>query len=68
MLFYLRIMTTLKIMRAKTITILKARIPIQEWKVLLTWKTPIQIAHIKILKKQKTTSWNNLKRIQKLAE
>jgi hypothetical protein len=55
-------------MRAKTITILKARIPIQEWKVLLTWKTPIQIAHIKILKKQKTTSWNNLKRIQKLAE
>jgi hypothetical protein len=69
MLCYLRRMIwRLRIMRAKTIRILKARMPIHGWKVLLTWETPMQIAHAEILAKQKTTSLNNLQRIQRLAE
>jgi len=57
-----------RIMRGQTIRILNARIPIQGWKVLLTWKTPMQIAHSEILAKQKTAPLNNLQRIQRLAE
>jgi len=59
---YLRtIIWRFRIMRAKTIRIL--RIPIQGWKALLTWRTPMQIAHAEILAKQKTTPLNNLQRI-----